>query len=340
MKRIVLIVILGYILASISGVVAHALSYSPQGSIKERLEEGIRYAQHSIEICMHNFAALDIGEKLDAARKRGVRVRVVVLEYDDSGLENSLANTLLSKGFDVRDLKPETDDKRVRNFIILDGRILVTGAYNWMAYHDKDIYDNNVRFYHNADKIHEYRNLFFRLFTEGECAPLHAKQRKQDGKDILSQAGSISCPDAEETRQEYEPQKESAVTQDPVKPVTVTPDGFIDISFEELDRKFGRGSNLSRSEKNELWKEYEGKYVKWSGVVLYRGIGRVDWNRIGVSRTESRVAEVEISFDWRRFEKVMNIKSGHVITYTGRLVSYPWINAPYRLDDGDIKKLH
>jgi hypothetical protein len=338
MKRLLILVILGYILSSMGAV--HAGSYySPQGNIKERLEEGITYAQHSIEICMHNFATLDIGEKLEAARERGVRVRVVVLEYNDSGLENSLAKTLLSKGFDVRDLKPQSDDKLVRNFIILDGRILVTGAYNWMAYLNRNIH-NNVRFYYDSDRIREYKDLFYRLFTEGECAPLLAKRRKQDRKDTSSLPESISDVDTKETGQEYISGKEPLVIKEPEKTAAVISDGFIEISFEELDKKFGRKSNLSRSEKNELWKEYEGKYVQWRGVVIYRGIGRVDWNRIGVSRTAGgRSAEVEIMFDWRKFENVTNIKTGNTVIYTGRLVSYPWINAPYRLNDGDIKRV-
>ena len=69
----------------------------------------------------------------------------------------------------------------------------------------------------------------------------------------------------------------------------------------------------------------------------YRGMGRVDWNRVGVNRQKSKDAEVEISFDWRMLEKVMRIKEGNPITYTGRLVSRPVINAPYRLGDGDIE---
>jgi hypothetical protein len=37
------------------------------------------------------------------------------------------------------------------------------------------------------------------------------------------------------------------------------------------------------------------------------------------------------------FEKVMRIKEGNLITYTGELGSRPVLNAPYRLDDGDIE---
>jgi hypothetical protein len=66
-------------------------------------------------------------------------------------------------------------------------------------------------------------------------------------------------------------------------------------------------------------------------------MGRVDWNRIGVNRKSSKNAEVEILFDWRMFEKVMDVRIGRTITYTGKLISRPGINSPYRLDDGDIE---
>ena len=63
----------------------------------------------------------------------------------------------------------------------------------------------------------------------------------------------------------------------------------------------------------------------------------MDWNRIGVSRQLGKDAEVEILFDWKLFEKVMNVRLGSTITYTGKLRSRPVYDAPYRLDDGDIE---
>lgn len=104
-----------------------------------------------------------------------------------------------------------------------------------------------------------------------------------------------------------------------------------------MDKQIGKESTLSRSERNKFWKKYKGKYVRWSGIVSYKGMGRVDWNRVGVSRQNSQNAEVEILFDWRMFEKVMSVQIGSMISYSGKLVSRPGINAPYRLDDGNIE---
>ncbi|MCF6157546.1 MAG: hypothetical protein E3K32_03015 [wastewater metagenome] len=336
-KGLFIIVVLGCIFSG-SFSAANTLSYIPHGSMKERLEEGIGYTEHTIDIYMHNFAALNITEELEGARNRGVRVRAVILEHITKGSQRGLlAEILISRGFDVRILKSQHSNKSVQDFILLDDRVLVTGVYNWLAYRNRDIY-NDITFYYNSDRIHDYKNIFYQLFTDGEAVPLFVERKEQDTESASPLAGMISDRDKEQTEREYVPGKEPEVTGETVGPSEAISKDFISISFEELDRQFGKESGLSRSEKNTLWKKYQGKYIRWQGTISYRGMGRVDWNRIGVSQKGDKGAEVEILFDWRRFGKVMSLKEGNPVTYTGKLVSYPRIKAPYRLNDGDIEK--
>lgn len=298
--------------------------YIPEGTVKERLAEGIGSAQHCIDICIHDFAALDIVENLENAKANGVKLHVVILERDSNTSRGSLAETLIQKEFDVRVLKPQLSNNPVQDFIVLDDRMLITGVYNWLAYRNRNIC-NDVLFHYDPDRIHAHKNMFYRLFTEGE-APTKEQQVVANNFTVI--------PRVTDSR---ESTTDQPLDKEPEKPVpAATSKYFITVSFEELDKQFGKESNLSRSEKNELWKNYEGKYVRWHGFVSYRGMGRVDWNHVGISRQKSKNAEVGILFDWRMFEKVMSIKEGNSITYTGRLVSRPVINAPYRLDDGDI----
>ncbi len=322
----------------ISGSVyaADNLYYVPQGTIKEQLKEGIEYTRHSIDVCIHNFAALDIGKDLEAARVKGVRVRMVILSYDNNR-RGLLAETLIHKGFDVRVLKPQMGDKLVQDFFLLDDRILVTGVYNWLAYQNRNIC-HDVVFHYDINKIRNYKNTFYRLFTEGEIIPFLASQTEQEIKSLSPVSGITPFTlDKKQSIQESLSDEKPVVPKEPEGIMDERSRDSLDISFEELDKQFSKKSMLTRSEKNELWKKYKGKYVRWHGIVSYKGMGRVDWNRIGISQKNDKGAEVEILFDWKKFEKVMNIRIGNTITYTGRLVSYPKIDAPYRLDDGDIE---
>lgn len=312
--------------------------YTPQGTIRDRLREGIEYAQQGIDICIRNFAALDIADELMTARDKGIRVRIVVLEYDNSRERGPLAAALMHKGFDTRVLKVSMGDGDGQDFILLDDRILVTGLYSWLAYRNRNI-NNEVLFYYDPDRILAFKEKFYTLFAEGE--PIHFFDNRKEG--IATKYPTVSATpsditDARRNSRDLIFDKSPATTgESSVSVLEAQPKDFMDLSFDELDKQFGKESLLSRAEKNKLWKKYKGRYVRWHGIVIYKGMGRVDWNHIGVSRYDGRGAEVEIIFDWRMFEKVMDVNVGNKITYSGKLISRPIVNAPYRLDDGNIE---
>ena len=89
MKKLLFAGFFWYVYSSLC--TAHSVSYIPEGTVGERLREGIEYARHRVDICLHDFAALEIGEYLDGARERGVQVRVTILEQDSKGAKGSLA---------------------------------------------------------------------------------------------------------------------------------------------------------------------------------------------------------------------------------------------------------
>jgi len=263
----------------------------------------------------------------------------MMLEQDSNGAKGSLAEMLIDKGFDVRVLKTQLCGSPIQDFIVLDDRILVTGVYNWMAYRNRNIC-GDVVFHHDSERILSYKDIFWRLYTDAEPIPSKISKKELVASEIPSAAHTTSAEttakqplQANNTRDNGQPSAKE-ITKSKIEEI---PREFMDISLEEMDKKFGGESSLSRAEKKDLWKKYKDKYVRWQGIIVYKGTGRVDWNRMGVSRQWGKNAEVEIIFDWRMFDKVMNVRVGNTITYTGKLVSRPGINSPYRLDDGDIE---
>ena len=109
------------------------------------------------------------------------------------------------------------------------------------------------------------------------------------------------------------------------------------LTFEDLNRTFGRNSSISQSEKEELWNYYSGKSIEWQGIVNYKGLGRNDWSRIGIRHNVG--TNVELSFDGDNKNLIRMIKKEDKITYTGKLAKLFGRNLLCSIEDVDIKKI-
>lgn len=116
-----------------------------------------------------------------------------------------------------------------------------------------------------------------------------------------------------------------------------TPDGFINLSFNELDEIFGNENKMTESQKDTLWEEYNNKYVRWTGEVMSRGKGRISGLRMGIMHKKG--TDVELIFDDEKEELVMETEKGDKITYTGKLVTRRGYILPYKLEDGNIESV-
>jgi hypothetical protein len=119
--------------------------------------------------------------------------------------------------------------------------------------------------------------------------------------------------------------------------ITETREGFVDISFEELDKIFGKENRMTESQKDKLWEEYRDKYVRWTGQVVTRGFGRVSGLKMGIKHKEG--TDIELSFDIERKDEVLQTKVGDTVTYTGMLFNRRGVILPYKLEDGKIEKI-
>ena len=116
-----------------------------------------------------------------------------------------------------------------------------------------------------------------------------------------------------------------------------SPEGKNILTFEDLNRTFGKNSSISQSEKEELWNYYSGKSIEWQGIVNYKGLGRNDWSRIGIRHNVG--TNVELSFDGDNKNLIKMIKKEDKITYTGKLAKLFGRNLLCSIEDVDIKKI-
>ena len=115
------------------------------------------------------------------------------------------------------------------------------------------------------------------------------------------------------------------------------PEGKIILSFDGLNKIFGKHSSVNQARKEELWESYRGKYIRWQGIVNYKGFGRNDWNRVGIRHTTG--TNVELRFDEEKKDLVQMIKREDNITYTGKLSELLGRNLLCTIEDVDIEKI-
>lgn len=114
-------------------------------------------------------------------------------------------------------------------------------------------------------------------------------------------------------------------------------DGFVKLSFEELNEIFGRENKMTESQKDTLWEELKNKYVRWTGEVMSRGKGRVSGLMMGIKHKKG--TDVELIFDNEKEDMVLSTEKGDKITYTGKLVTRCGYIMPYKLVKGNIESV-
>ncbi|ODS30703.1 MAG: hypothetical protein SCARUB_04184 [Candidatus Scalindua rubra] len=114
-------------------------------------------------------------------------------------------------------------------------------------------------------------------------------------------------------------------------------EGEIGVSFDGLNKIFGKNSSITQSRKEELWNNYRGKHIRWEGVVNHKGLSKNDWNRVGIKHKFG--TNIELRFDEDKKGIVKVIKRGDNITYTGKLAKLFGRNLLCSIEDVSIKKI-
>ncbi len=113
---------------------------------------------------------------------------------------------------------------------------------------------------------------------------------------------------------------------------------FVTESFDDLSNIFGNYSKLTESQKKDSWKEYKGKYVRWTGIVNYKGLSNDDWNRVGIRHNVDTNVELIFGDDKKSIVKMTS--KGDRITYTGKLSFLFNRNLLFKLENANIEKIN
>ncbi|MBI3300447.1 MAG: DUF1669 domain-containing protein [Elusimicrobia bacterium] len=145
-------------------------AFSPAGLIEENIVKAIAAAKVSVEVAMFSFYSVRIAQELLAAKERGVEVRLVLDRMQSKLMK--LDDWFSYHGFDVRILAGPNPyenvyfEKTHNKFVIIDGKMLGAGSFNYTANAEKNSYEN-VSFTLDEADVAFFRAYFKMLFDAG-----------------------------------------------------------------------------------------------------------------------------------------------------------------------------
>jgi len=121
-------------------VEAFFVSPSVDGVIESRIIELLDNAEDSIYIAMYSFTDDELGAAVIEAHKRGVEVQILLDDGQNSDKGGREYPKLIDAGITVS-VKHVTGSLH-HKFVVIDGRLVITGSYNWSDNADDDNFEN------------------------------------------------------------------------------------------------------------------------------------------------------------------------------------------------------
>jgi phosphatidylserine/phosphatidylglycerophosphate/cardiolipin synthase-like enzyme len=157
--------------------------FSPRGAIQSAILAAIRAAKSSIEIAMFTFACQEIADALLEMKEKGVNVRIVL---DASQTRTGKFDQwFAARGFDVKVLAgpdphgPWMFEKNHNKFMIVDGKLVETGSYNYTN-NAEDHNFENVNFIADAARV-AFFSAFFQMLHDLGWKPRAPKGQPDAG---------------------------------------------------------------------------------------------------------------------------------------------------------------
>jgi phosphatidylserine/phosphatidylglycerophosphate/cardiolipin synthase-like enzyme len=147
-----------------NGLTIPAYIFSPGGQSEERLAAIIGAAKKTVDAVTFTFSSKILADAVIAAKDRGVKVRFMT----DSGLGKTswAAKLIFENGVEMRWRKGRTTKGAMHNkYVILDGKLLQTGSFNWSVNGNINSFENMI-FINDAQAVKDYQSMFDGFYAE------------------------------------------------------------------------------------------------------------------------------------------------------------------------------
>ncbi|MFB3923335.1 MAG: phospholipase D-like domain-containing protein [Terriglobia bacterium] len=119
--------------------------FSDRDRVAERIIAAINHTRRSLHIAVYALTHADIASAIESAAQRGVEVRIVS-DQRQANEPSSEISFLRSKGVAIRLSRGYKGDRSIMHnkFAVFDGRLAVTGSFNWTTSADHYNFENAV----------------------------------------------------------------------------------------------------------------------------------------------------------------------------------------------------
>lgn len=131
------------VLQAASALAEPEVYFSPTSGIRDRLLRAINHTKGTIDLAIFDFTSSELAGALLAAKERGVEIRIVADARQAQGKHSEIP-WLLEKGVKVRLARGNGRGIMHHKFAIFDGKLLVTGSYNWTDSAERFNHENKV----------------------------------------------------------------------------------------------------------------------------------------------------------------------------------------------------
>lgn len=145
-----------------SGQKISEVLFSPGDACRLRIQELLRKSQSTVEICVFTLTDDRIAEAVMETAARGVKTRII--SDNDKSLDlGSDMRRLHSAGIQVR--LDKTPNHMHHKFAVFDGKIVVSGSYNWTR-SAADDNEENIVVTNDQKIVRAFHAQFDRLWTQ------------------------------------------------------------------------------------------------------------------------------------------------------------------------------
>jgi len=148
---------------SIATCQPHVL-FSPHGGIRERIIKACNLSKTSIDAAVFDFTSGNLADALVRAKERGIALRVIA-DPKRGADKHSEVPFLQKKGVNLRLLPGKGRGIMHNKFAIFDGRILLTGSYNWTESAEEYNWEN-VIILEDTAVVRAYRDEFEKMWKK------------------------------------------------------------------------------------------------------------------------------------------------------------------------------
>ncbi len=155
---------IGYILFHQEPAIYRAdVYFSPEGQVGKRIVSAINETKETLDIAIFDFTASEIQAALEQAKKKGVKIRIIADSRQAKG-SHSVVEAMKQEGFDIKITHGKQRGIMHNKFAVFDGRIVVTGSYNWTSNAENYNYENAI-FLTDPKVIKTYQNEFSEIWN-------------------------------------------------------------------------------------------------------------------------------------------------------------------------------